>query len=71
MTVYKPIEALALAAADAAMTIAGDQVLKNPHTTINNGKKLVPAILLAPMVINKGNIQMQINTDVYMKGQAK
>jgi len=71
MTVYKPIEALALAAADAAMTIAGDQVIKNPHTTINNGKSLVPAILLAPMVINKGNIQMQINTDVYMKGQAK
>jgi D-xylose transport system substrate-binding protein len=71
MTVYKPIEALALAAADAAMTIADHLDLKNPHTTINNGKRLVPAILLAPMVINKGNIQMQINTDVYMKGQAK
>jgi D-xylose transport system substrate-binding protein len=71
MTVYKPIEALAVAAADAAMTIAGDQDIKNPHTTINNGSKLVPSILLAPMVVNKGNIQMQINTDKYMQGQFK
>jgi D-xylose transport system substrate-binding protein len=71
MTVYKPIEALAVAAADAAMTIAGDQDIKNQHTTINNGTKLVHSILLAPMVVNKGNIQMQINTDEYMKGEFK
>lgn len=70
MTVFKTIEALAVAAADAAMTIAGDQEIKNPHTTINNGTKLVPAILLAPMVVNKGNIQMQI-TEKYMKGNNK
>ena len=71
MTVYKPIEALAFAAAEVAMTIAGNRDIKNPHTTINNGTKLVPSILLAPMVVNKGNIEMQINTDKYMKGESR
>ena len=71
MTVYKPIEALAFAAAEAAMTIAGNREIKNANTTINNGTKLVHSILLAPMVVNKGNIEMQINTDNYMKTQSK
>jgi D-xylose ABC transporter substrate-binding protein len=60
MTVYKPVEALAFTAAEAAMTIAGNRELKNTYTTINNGTKLVPSILLAPLVVNKGNIGMQI-----------
>ncbi|HUX55449.1 MAG TPA: substrate-binding domain-containing protein [Bacteroidales bacterium] len=71
MTVYKPIEALAFAAAEAAMAIAGNLNIKNANTTINNGYKLVPSILLAPMVVNKGNIGMQINTVKYMKEQFK
>jgi ABC-type xylose transport system substrate-binding protein len=60
MTVYKPVEALAFTAAEAAITIAANRELKNAYTTINNGTKLVPSILLAPMVVNKGNIGMQI-----------
>jgi len=71
MTVYKPIEALAFTAAEAAMAIAGKRNLENANTTINNGFKLVPSILLAPMVVNKGNIGMQINTVKYMKENFK
>lgn len=71
MTVYKPVEALAFAAAEVAMAIAGHHDIKNPHTTINNGTRLVPSILLSPMVVNKGNIEMQINTDKYMKQDSK
>lgn len=71
MTVYKPIEALAFAAAEAAMTIAGNLDIKNANTTINNGTRLVPSILLTPMVVNKGNIEMQINTEQYMKEKFK
>jgi D-xylose transport system substrate-binding protein len=71
MTVYKPIEALAFAAAEAAVTIAGNREVKNANTTINNGTKLVHSILVAPMVVNKGNIEMQINTENYMKEQSK
>jgi D-xylose transport system substrate-binding protein len=71
MTVYKPIEALAFATAEAAMSIAGNLDIKNANTTTNNGTKLVPTILLAPMVVNKGNIGMQINTGKYMKENFK
>ena len=71
MTVYKPIEALAFAAAEAAMAIAGNLHIENANTTINNGTKLVPSILLAPMVVNKGNIGMQINIGKYMKENFK
>jgi D-xylose transport system substrate-binding protein len=71
MTVYKPIEALAFAAAEAAMSIAGNRNIENANTTTNNGRKLVPSILLAPMVVNKGNIGMQINIGKYMKDNFK
>jgi D-xylose transport system substrate-binding protein len=71
MTVYKPVEALAFAAAEAAMTIASNRDIENPHTAINNGTKLVPSIFLEPMVVNKGNIGMQINIGKYMKEQFK
>jgi D-xylose transport system substrate-binding protein len=71
MTVYKPIEALAYAAAEAAMSIAGNREIKTANSTINNGTKLVPSILLAPMVVNKGNIGMQISIGKYMKENFK
>jgi D-xylose transport system substrate-binding protein len=71
MTVYKPVQALAFTAADAAMAIAANHEIENSHTTINNGTRLVPSILLEPMVVNKGNIGMQINTSKYMNGQFK
>jgi len=71
MTVYKPIEALAYAAAETAVAIANKRIIENASTTINNGAKLVPSILLTPMVVNKGNIGMQINTVKYMKEQFK
>jgi D-xylose transport system substrate-binding protein len=71
MTVYKPIEALAFAAAEAAMAIAADRDIENANTTTNNGTRLVPSILLAPMVVNKGNIGMQINIGKYMKENFK
>jgi ABC-type xylose transport system substrate-binding protein len=53
------------------MTIAGNRDIKNANTTINNGTKLVPSILLTPIVVNKGNIEMQINTEQYMKEKYK
>jgi D-xylose transport system substrate-binding protein len=71
MTVYKPIEALSFAAAEAAMSIASNRSIENANTTTNNGTKLVPSILLAPMVVNKGNIGMQIDIGKYMKENFK
>jgi D-xylose transport system substrate-binding protein len=71
MTVYKPIEALAFTAAETAMSITSNRNIENANTTTNNGTKLVPSILLAPMVVNKANIGMQINIGKYMKENYK
>jgi ABC-type xylose transport system substrate-binding protein len=35
--------------------------------TVNNGSKLVPAVLLPSMVVNKENIQMTVIADGYIE----
>lgn len=64
MTVYKPIEPLAKAAVDAAIKLArGEQV--NAGDKINNGRKDVPSILLAPIAVDKANIVSTLVKDGY------
>ena len=46
MTVYKPIQKLAEKAAELAVALAQKQPLTDKTTTVNNGKKDVPSILL-------------------------
>lgn len=67
MTVYKPIEAIAQKAAEITISIAKGEAIPASNLTINNGKRMVPSILLSPMIVHKGNIGMQINTATYMK----
>jgi D-xylose transport system substrate-binding protein len=70
MTVYKPIEAIATTAAKIAVKLAKDN---EPDTdirlTVNNGKKLVPAVLLPSMVVNKETIKLTVVADGYLKEQ--
>lgn len=55
MTVYKPLAALARMAANNAVRLAkGDGV--DAGSTVNNGKKDVPARLLDPIAVDKSNI---------------
>src|SRR5216117_243592 len=59
MTVYKPIQPLAFAAVDAAVKLAK----KEPVATtdkVNNGKKDVPAILIAPVSVDKSNVDATV-----------
>jgi len=67
MTVYKPIEAIAFAAANAAVKIGRGEAISEATEYINNGEKMVPSILLHAMVVNKDNIDMTVKADGYLK----
>jgi D-xylose transport system substrate-binding protein len=64
MTIYKPINPLAFGAVEAAIKLARKEPLSTSET-INNGKKDVPAILLAPIVVDKANVDDTIIKDGY------
>ncbi|HSL23198.1 MAG TPA: substrate-binding domain-containing protein [Vicinamibacterales bacterium] len=66
MTVYKPIRSLAnLAARNAVRLAEGEEVYT--ATTVNNGMKDVPAMLLEPIVVNKSNIEYTVISDGFQK----
>ncbi|MBN1413911.1 MAG: substrate-binding domain-containing protein [Bacteroidales bacterium] len=67
MTVYKPIEAIAAKAADFAMQMASREKFKNLNLSVNNGKRMVPAILLPAMIVNKETIKLTVVADGYLK----
>ena len=67
MTVYKYIESLSAAAANIAISLAGDNTLPYSQTTINNGKIMVPAIQLPNVIaVNKENMRMTVIADGYL-----
>ena len=67
MTVYKFIERLAYSAANIAMSLASDKPVSNSFSTINNGSKMVPSILLPSMItVNAENIRMTVIADGYL-----
>jgi D-xylose transport system substrate-binding protein len=62
MTVYKPIKSLAGRAAEIAIQLAkGNAVAKTG--TMNNGKKDVPSVLIAPLSVDKNNIDKTVVAD--------
>lgn len=62
MTIYKPIKTLAYEAARAAIKMAeGETVTTNRK--INNGKLEIPSLLLAPIAVDKNNIDDTIIAD--------
>lgn len=64
MTVYKPIQALSETAAKLAVTLAkGEDVETN--TSVNNGKKEVPSVLIEPLAVTKENIDETVIRDGY------
>jgi len=67
MTVYKPIEAIASKAADFAMQLASGEEIKSLNLSVNNGKRMVPAVLLPAMIVNKETIKLTVVADGYLK----
>jgi D-xylose transport system substrate-binding protein len=66
MTVYKPIGALARLAARAAITLANGEKV-DAATTMNNGKKDVPIMLLDPIAVDKTNLETILIGDGFHK----
>ena len=70
MTVYKPLAALARMAANNAVRLAKGDGVDAGATTVNNGKKDVPARLLDPIPVDKNNIDgLLINDGFHTKEQ--
>ena len=74
MTVYKPVERLATRAAEAAVALAkGEALAGDDVTEINSGAYRVPYIGLAPISVNRDNIDeviigsgFHLKEDVYL-----
>ena len=65
MTVYKPSVALATKAAEIAVTLAKHQVVA-ASTTVNNGFKDVPALLLDSIVIDQNNLASIVSKERFL-----
>ena len=67
ITIYKPIESLVYAAVNAAIKIADGKAPSDLNITVNNGKRLVPAILLKAQVVNRQNIKTTVVSEGFIK----
>lgn len=67
MTVYKPIEAIAYKAAEIAVRLAKGDKFEELHMSVNNGKIMVPALLLPSMVVSRETIKLTVVADGYLK----
>ncbi len=63
MTVYKSIRALARRGAEAALLLARKQPVPDATTTLNNGFKDVPCILIAPIAVDAINMDSTVVAD--------
>lgn len=64
MTVYKPISTLTKEAAELAVRMAKGEFV-NANQKINNGKIVVPAVLLPPIAVDKDNMNRDLLTAGY------
>jgi D-xylose transport system substrate-binding protein len=64
MTIYKSIQPLAYGAVDAAVKLARGENVQTTDT-IDNGFKKVPAILLAPVAVDRNNLVSTVVKDAY------
>lgn len=68
VTVYKPLKLIATTAAEVAVDLVKN---KAPAftTTVDNGKKKVPTILLTPILVNKANWNIVVKDGFYTQAQ--
>lgn len=66
MTVYKPVTIEAERAAEEAVRLAKGEKA-HADGTMNNGKTMVPAIMLKPVVVTKDNIKTTVVKDGFQK----
>jgi D-xylose transport system substrate-binding protein len=62
MTIYKPLQNLALAAADLAVRLARREPVV-ARDEIDNGQRKVPAVLLTVVTVTKDNLETTVIAD--------
>ncbi len=67
MTVYKPLQSLAAITAELAMKLAKEKPVERMYTTVSNGERLVPSVLLDPVVVNKENLKLTVISEGFQK----
>ena len=67
MTVYKPFPNLANTAADLAIKLVKGEKPENITTTVNNGFKDVPSIILSSLVVDKNNLKKVVEESGFIK----
>lgn len=67
MTVYKPIQPMAEAAAEAAILLIQNKPVPKANRKVNNGKMDVPSILLPSIAVDKNNLMETVIKDGYQK----
>jgi D-xylose transport system substrate-binding protein len=65
LTVYKSIKTIANSAMDLAIKLAKNEDVDNAGTTVNNGRKDVPAIMLEPQAVDVNSIRSTVISDGY------
>jgi D-xylose transport system substrate-binding protein len=63
MTVYKPFKKLAYQAAEIAIQLMKGIKITNITDSVNNGKIMVPSILIQPVPVDKNNIKSTVIAD--------
>jgi D-xylose transport system substrate-binding protein len=69
VTIYKPIKTMAWTAAELSMKLSENGDMVNVYTTVSNGKRLVPSLLLESIAVNENNIQFTVIAEGYQKEQ--
>ncbi|TSA49370.1 MAG: D-xylose transporter subunit XylF [Sphingobacteriales bacterium] len=65
MTVYKPLQLMAEAAAVAALQVIRNELVSGAVKIVSNGKKDIPSILIDPIVVDKTNMMETVIKDGY------
>jgi len=68
MTVYKPLRQIAASAADLAVRLVRNQKPAY-NAQLDNGFKKVDTLLLKPILLNKGNVDVLVKDGFYSQGQ--
>ena len=67
MTTYGSIRSLATEAADACVKLARGEKVTSVNSSISNGNKEIPAILLKTVAVDKNNMKQTVIKDGYVK----
>jgi D-xylose transport system substrate-binding protein len=67
MTTYGSIRNLAAAAAETCVKLARGEKVTSVNSSVSNGKKDIPAILLKTVAVDKNNMQETVIKDGYLK----